>query len=242
MDQETAGERISGLPRDLLAIAILVAIVLPVEDDGVHVGTDQAVVRYSDPVLDIGKVIRQAVQQIPRGFGEIVFQIAKVTADVGMKAMARAVHRLHHLLTPCCGKLMLRRSVPLGFILVPEITVLSALTRPMPNSDFATFCTYRSTEDGTPPDKSRSRSGSFAPKCAYSKASYPCGHYRIIEPKLGGGCRGTFAWSANITSRINGNPDWGKAFLPVCADAGRWTGCCHRQGVWFHPPGRHWSR
>lgn len=49
VDQETAGERISGLPRDLLAIAILVAIVLPVEDDGVRVGTDQAVVRYSDP-------------------------------------------------------------------------------------------------------------------------------------------------------------------------------------------------
>ncbi len=50
VDQETADEPVSGQPHDLLAIATLVAIALPLEDDGVCVGTDQAVVRYGDAV------------------------------------------------------------------------------------------------------------------------------------------------------------------------------------------------
>lgn len=79
---------------------------------------------------------------------------------------------------------MLPKSVPLGFILVPKITVLPALICPEPNPDFATFCGYRSAANGTLPDKTRLRSRFFVPKSAYSKASYPCGHCQITEHKL----------------------------------------------------------
>ncbi len=50
VDQEAADELGRGKPHDLLAIAVLDAVVLPAERDGVAISADEALVRDRHPM------------------------------------------------------------------------------------------------------------------------------------------------------------------------------------------------